>query len=283
MTPAASPSRERCRSRSRRADAPRDRPREFRRLRDLSVGFGIRSASGIRTAGCSGAFRSCSTPGSLLGLGTQHRFAERAFAYPRWFRRLRIRREIRDDVHEAFLTVGCTLIRWRRLTARSERAGFDSTKVSVAVTPSWSRGCGCESARPTLRGHAWRSGRQPCLLHSCGGVTSKQCARIAAFTIRSGARRYGRVRPVRNVLRPCGAGVTGAMVLPVERYRHEGGVLRCCFAGLQGGSGGRADRDAQWRIGLFDGVGDRGGHFFGGDGLEDGRAAQQAELFEQGV
>src|SRR6266571_4844170 len=31
---------------------------------------------------------------------------ERAFAHLHWFRRLRIRWEIRDDIHEAFLTLG---------------------------------------------------------------------------------------------------------------------------------------------------------------------------------
>jgi transposase len=34
-----------------------------------------------------------------------------------WFRRLRIRREIRDDIHDAFVTLGCAIICWRRLQA----------------------------------------------------------------------------------------------------------------------------------------------------------------------
>ncbi|OKJ53253.1 transposase [Streptomyces sp. CB02115] len=42
---------------------------------------------------------------------------ERAFAHLHGFRRLRIRREIRDDIHEAFLSLGCALICWRRLRA----------------------------------------------------------------------------------------------------------------------------------------------------------------------
>lgn len=49
------------------------------------------------------------------GLGTQRWVVERAFAHLHWFRRLRIRWEIRDDIHEAFLTLGCALICWRRL------------------------------------------------------------------------------------------------------------------------------------------------------------------------
>ncbi len=51
------------------------------------------------------------------GLGSQRWVVERAFAHLHWFRRLRIRWEIRDDIHEAFLTLGCALICWRRLHA----------------------------------------------------------------------------------------------------------------------------------------------------------------------
>jgi len=40
---------------------------------------------------------------------------EAAGALLRWFRRLRIRWGIRDDIHEAFLTLGCAIICWRRL------------------------------------------------------------------------------------------------------------------------------------------------------------------------
>ncbi|MFJ6893820.1 trypco2 family protein [Streptomyces hokutonensis] len=32
-----------------------------------------------------------------------------------WFRRLSIRWEIRDDIHHAFVTLGCAVICWRRL------------------------------------------------------------------------------------------------------------------------------------------------------------------------
>ena len=51
------------------------------------------------------------------GLGTQRWVVECAFAHLHWFRRLRIRWEIRDDIHEAFLTLGCALICWRRLNS----------------------------------------------------------------------------------------------------------------------------------------------------------------------
>ncbi|MFD9855761.1 IS5 family transposase [[Kitasatospora] papulosa] len=55
------------------------------------------------------------------GLGTQRWVVERAFAHLHWFRRLRIRWEIRDDIHKAFLTLGCALICWRRLAAVQRR------------------------------------------------------------------------------------------------------------------------------------------------------------------
>lgn len=52
------------------------------------------------------------------GLGTQRWVVERTFAHPHRFRRLRIRWEIRDDIHEAFLPLGRALICWRRLNSR---------------------------------------------------------------------------------------------------------------------------------------------------------------------
>jgi hypothetical protein len=51
------------------------------------------------------------------GPGTQRWVGGRAFAHLHWFRRLRIRWEIRDDIHEASLILGCTLTCWRRLKA----------------------------------------------------------------------------------------------------------------------------------------------------------------------
>jgi hypothetical protein len=50
---------------------------------------------------------------------TSPRLAPRRSADPsallHWFRRLRIRWEIRDDIHEAFLSLACGIICWRRL------------------------------------------------------------------------------------------------------------------------------------------------------------------------
>ena len=49
------------------------------------------------------------------GLGVYRWVVEQGFALLHWFRRLRIRWEIRDDIHEAFLCLGCAIICWRRL------------------------------------------------------------------------------------------------------------------------------------------------------------------------
>ncbi|MET8292080.1 IS5 family transposase [Streptomyces sp. NPDC005132] len=49
------------------------------------------------------------------GLGVHRWVVEQSFALLHWFRRLRIRWEIRDDIHEACLTLACSIICWRRL------------------------------------------------------------------------------------------------------------------------------------------------------------------------
>ena len=50
------------------------------------------------------------------GLGVHRWVIEQSIALLHWFRRLRIRWEIRDDIHEAFLSLACAIICWRRLT-----------------------------------------------------------------------------------------------------------------------------------------------------------------------
>jgi len=49
------------------------------------------------------------------GLGVYRWGVEGAVALLHWFRRLRIRWERRDDIHQAFVTLGRAIIRWRRL------------------------------------------------------------------------------------------------------------------------------------------------------------------------
>lgn len=53
------------------------------------------------------------------GLGVHRWVVEQAFALLHWFRRLRIRWEIRDDIHEAFLSIACSIICRRRLKINS--------------------------------------------------------------------------------------------------------------------------------------------------------------------
>ena len=49
------------------------------------------------------------------GLGVFRYVVERTIAWLHGFRRLRIRWERRDDIHEAFLGLACSIICWRRL------------------------------------------------------------------------------------------------------------------------------------------------------------------------
>jgi hypothetical protein len=48
-------------------------------------------------------------------LGIFRYVAEQALALLHQFRRLRTRFDKRDDVHEAFMSLGCSMICWRRL------------------------------------------------------------------------------------------------------------------------------------------------------------------------
>jgi transposase len=58
-------------------------------------------------------------PGSAhgSGLGTKRWVVERTIAWLHQYRRLRVRYERRDDIHEAFLAIGCSLICLRLLLA----------------------------------------------------------------------------------------------------------------------------------------------------------------------
>lgn len=53
------------------------------------------------------------------GLGVHRWVVEQTLALLHWFRRLRIRWEIRDDIHQAFMTLACAIICYRRLTKQS--------------------------------------------------------------------------------------------------------------------------------------------------------------------
>jgi len=49
------------------------------------------------------------------GLGKYRYVVEQTLALLHQFRRLRVRYDRRDDVHEAFMSLGCSVICWRRL------------------------------------------------------------------------------------------------------------------------------------------------------------------------
>jgi len=56
------------------------------------------------------------------GLGVYRYVVEQTLALLHQFRRLRVRYDRRDDVHEAFLSLGCSVICWRRLNHGSFRS-----------------------------------------------------------------------------------------------------------------------------------------------------------------
>ena len=49
------------------------------------------------------------------GLGAHRWVVQQSSALQHWFRRRRVRWEIRDDIHEACLSLACGIICWRRL------------------------------------------------------------------------------------------------------------------------------------------------------------------------
>jgi hypothetical protein len=68
------------------------------------------------------------------GLGTYRWVVEQTVALLHWFRRLRIRWEIRDDIHEAFMTLACAIICYRRLKG-SFRACLRSGHETYSMVP----------------------------------------------------------------------------------------------------------------------------------------------------
>jgi transposase len=64
-------------------------------------------------ASCAGAASRRGSPPQTphgSGLGKQRWVVERTIAWLHQYRRLRVRYERRDDIHEAFLAIGCSLI-----------------------------------------------------------------------------------------------------------------------------------------------------------------------------
>jgi transposase len=93
---------------------PRRRPRKL---------FGDRayhSREGRRELRRRGIQAKIAPPGSPhgSGLGRQRWVVERTIAWLHQHRRLRVRYERRDDIHEAFLAIGCSLICLKLLRAQ---------------------------------------------------------------------------------------------------------------------------------------------------------------------
>jgi len=63
------------------------------------------------------------------GLGKSRWVVEAAFALLHWFRRLRIRWEVRADIHQAFLTLGCAIVCWRRLKTQGREVSDQLARV----------------------------------------------------------------------------------------------------------------------------------------------------------
>ena len=66
------------------------------------------------------------------GLGIFRYVVEQALALFHQFRRLRTRFDRRDDIHEAFMSLGCSMICWRRL--HSSTGHFRSSKFQNMKT-----------------------------------------------------------------------------------------------------------------------------------------------------
>lgn len=83
------------------------------------------------------------------GLGVCRWVVEGALAVLHWFRRLRIRLEIRDDIHQAFVTVGCATICWRRLRGTRCSASLLPLDSSERVVPAVSASrASCQAESP---------------------------------------------------------------------------------------------------------------------------------------
>jgi len=83
------------------------------------------------------------------GLGTYRWVVEQTLALLHWFRRLRIRWEIRDDIHAAFLALACSIICWRRLKKSFCQELLSSNQRRVRNISS---GSSLTHSRPASRG-----------------------------------------------------------------------------------------------------------------------------------
>jgi len=71
------------------------------------------------------------------GLGVYRWVVEQGFALLHWFRRIRIRWEIRGDIHEAFLRLACAIICWRRPTTSQTVRSSNGRSATMQKSHIW--------------------------------------------------------------------------------------------------------------------------------------------------
>ena len=89
----------------------------LRKPREVMADRGYDSDGHRMTLSCRGIASAIARRGEGhgSGLGVLRWVVEQTIALFHQFRRLRTRFDKRDDVHEAFMTLGCAMICWRRL------------------------------------------------------------------------------------------------------------------------------------------------------------------------
>jgi transposase len=95
----------------------RGRPRRRPRSRYGDRAYHSRNSRGDLRRRCIQAKIAWPKSGHGSGLGKKRWVVERTIAWLHQYRRLRIRYERRDDIHEAFLAIGCSLICLKLLEA----------------------------------------------------------------------------------------------------------------------------------------------------------------------
>ena len=90
-------------------------------LLDMELGWTPCRRCGVHTAVPVIDPSDCTPTGPMtrggIGLGVYRWVVERTLGWLHQFRRLRVRYERRADIHEAFLSLGCSIICFRRLTS----------------------------------------------------------------------------------------------------------------------------------------------------------------------
>jgi hypothetical protein len=120
-------------------------------------------------------------------LGVCRWVVEQTFALPHWFRRLRIRWEIRDDIHEAFLRLACGLLTAPAAASHpiATSASFSSVSsriASMTCTSSSTRVAPNETAHrmSTVDSQSWRlvAERGPSSIDNARVFSTQRCTNV---------------------------------------------------------------------------------------------------------